>query len=113
MAEDISKLPKWARYEIERLRSDLATAQKKIAEMTPGSGADTDVFILSGIDLIPLPRRTQIRFMLRDGAVDCGMNSNHPDQVHVYVNTRNFNEAVIRPRAANALTLGFAEEPKR
>lgn len=112
MAKDISKLPQWARFEIERLRADLALAQRKVAEMTPGTDQETDVFIISGVDLIPLPRRTQVRFVLKDGAVDCGMNSNHPDQVHVYVNTRTFAEAVIRPRAANSLTLGFAQEPK-
>lgn len=113
MTEDLAKLPKWARFEIERLRADLGAAQRKIAEMTPGGEAGTNVFIISGVDLVPLPRRAQIRFELADGAVDCGFNSNHPEQVHIYVNTRTFKEAVIRPRASNCLTLGFADEPKR
>lgn len=64
---DITKLPKWAQRDIQRLESDLRHTKQELREMQAHDGAPTEVFIWKGTDMVPLPRRTQIRFLVRAG----------------------------------------------
>jgi hypothetical protein len=59
---DRTKLPKWAQQEFERLEANIKSLEKERREMMGESNKPTNVYIWDGMDLIKLPRRTQIRF---------------------------------------------------
>jgi hypothetical protein len=109
VTEDLTKLPKWAQQRFRFMESNLDAAERKIAEMIP-TGDETNVFIISGMDLIPLPKRTQIRFVTPSGHIDVGMRSDLPDGVCVYGNERDYNKRIaIRPQASNCFHVCFKE----
>jgi hypothetical protein len=72
MSNDITKLPKWAQQEIERLENSVEYHKGRLAESIPqGEGAsDTIVYMGYGEEHVGLPNGTPIRFQTGDGVVE-------------------------------------------
>ena len=105
---DIKRLPKWAQHHIERLEADLAASRREVREMAGVSNQPTEVFIWRGMELDPLPRRTQIRFLV-DGPCK-------NDRDHIDVKVRNGRLDImgsrtyrILPRASNAIEIALED----
>lgn len=66
---DITKLPKWAQTEIERLQADLDYYREKLRQVGDG---DTEVWVRSHAigEHEPLPRGTHIIFKLPNGGTE-------------------------------------------
>lgn len=56
----IEKLPKWAQQEINRLTNENESLKNKLASFN--GEAETNTFIRSGRDKIPLPKNSRISF---------------------------------------------------
>ena len=99
---NFDRLPKWAQQDMLRMESDLQAAEKKIREMAGESNEGTEVFIWSGLDNIPLPARSQIRFR-------CEADHNYR---HFDVSIRDGNLRIygsgtftVQPQSANSVEL--------
>jgi hypothetical protein len=60
--QDITKLPRWAQSRIQVAEMRLKEAQTRIDQIN--GMADTDTFIAEYPDMRPLPKDSNIRFML-------------------------------------------------
>jgi hypothetical protein len=99
---DRTKLPKWAQQEFDRLESDLAYSEKKVREMLGESNEGTEVYLWQGVDNLPLPARSQIRFKCE---------AEH-DYRHFDVSIRDGNLRIygsgtftVQPQSANSIEL--------
>ncbi len=67
MNDKIAKLPKWAQHEIKSLQYQLKENKRyydeKIKQVESG---DTNVFISEGVEETPLPKDSQIKFIMGD-----------------------------------------------
>ncbi len=95
--EDINKLPKWAKFKIEKLEGDLSY-YKDIYKEIKGE-KKTNVFIDNGIDSpIPLPNNTKIIFSIGEDRIVVGHRYKEPlrlDAMSLY------GSLMIVPRASN------------
>jgi hypothetical protein len=104
--EQFKKLPKWASQELIRLQREVDSLKEKLDCIA--IDAETNTFIIDGIDSRPLPKNTQIKFktgnhnanrvtvyVTRDGNIDVNTDS------------RLGQKMVIMPRAANSFYITF------
>lgn len=91
---DLNKIAKWAREEIETLRQKVATRDQKIAELTAefdiNAPVTWDDFTVKGV----LPPRSNVRFNTPDGWIEVGMRNGA-------VLVRGMTRLYITPDAAN------------
>ena len=82
--EDINKLPKWARFKIQKLEDDMKHYQNKVLEIK--GDKKTNVYIDRGMEEPqPLPNDSQIIFVVnKDRSIKCGQI-----EVRVLRNERN------------------------
>lgn len=84
MAEDLTKLPKWAQSLVSNLtsRAEIAEAQLKLA--FAGKGGETDSVLRTrfGQEDINLPNGAVIRFALERGNVDVKVDADGALEVH-------------------------------
>jgi hypothetical protein len=107
---DRTKLPQWAQREFERIESNLHSAEKKMREMLGESNEGTEVFIWEGQEDIPLPARSQIRFL-------CEADDSYR---HFDVSIRDGNLRIygqgcftVQPQSANSVELIHEDHRKK
>lgn len=99
---DLNKLPKWAKYRIEKLEADLGDYKQQIAYVEGES--ETDTFIgLS--EPRPLPKGESIYFYIGN-RIDYKFLSVRVDGDHIDLNASD--SIVIQPRATNSAWVGFS-----
>lgn len=76
---DVTKLPKWAQAEIERLSNSVEYHKERLRESIPeGEGAsDTVVYMGYGEEHVGLPKGTPIRFQTDTGVVQVRAKGDH------------------------------------
>lgn len=106
--EQFEKLPKWARYEINRLERLTKNLNEKLSEFNGES--KTNTYLVDGLEKTPLTNNAQIEFTT---------GQNNMNRVSVYVrqdgkidlnaDSHLGHDLVIMPRAANSFYLTFIE----
>ncbi len=82
MTHDVTKLPKWAQSEINRLERDLEAAREQNRLQVEG---ETEVFIHDYPDNHPLPPNTTISFELDGERIDVDVREHHSGQKALYL----------------------------
>jgi hypothetical protein len=102
---DLSRLPKWAQDEIERLQRDLGYAQAKLAEGLEDSDTFADPY---GAVMRSLGSGPLIRFggEGHEGTFDARW---HEGALHIHGNAGMRGEMVILPQVSNSITLAIRE----
>ena len=108
--KQFARLPKWAQVEITRLNNNLEYAERRVREV---EGKDeTNVFIDTMMDKIPLPKDSQICFKDETGAEYAVRAHRSAEQgrvgLHVSVlhcGERGFGVLGIFPHASNVVTI--------
>jgi len=90
--ERFNKLPKWAQIEIQKLTSDLASANEKINALF--YNGKTNTVIISGLDEMPLPNNSNIRFSWGKTHIDARIVD---EELRIYGQSA----IHIQPRATN------------
>lgn len=108
-AENLDKLPKWAKNKIISLQNKNYSLEKELSEFNGFS--KTNTYISVGIDKKPLPNNSNIQFKL---------DENQLNNVSVYIrkdglldintDSRCGKTMVIIPRAANAFFIDFIDK---
>jgi len=101
--EDLSKLPKWARHEIEKLRANVEWYKEKANQVQGKS--ETNVFLSNGVDdAIPLPKDSRIIFATDN-------KKRQYEQLHVQIldegiEIHGSDTLKITPHASNTIFVG-------
>lgn len=103
----LDRLPKWAQTEMRRLESDNRQLKKKNREMMGNTDSPTEVYIWEGMDMIPLPHRTQIRFQTFAGNKNAYFDVSIRDgRLRIY-GSRWY---AIHPSASNTVDIKISED---
>ena len=62
---DLSRLPRWARVEIERLRQNVASLERQVFEVANVNPGDTNTLVEEGMERHGLPEDAHIEFILK------------------------------------------------
>lgn len=89
---DMSKLPKWVQAEIKRLKADIEYYKQKAYQAS--GKEETNVFILEGTDVIPLPKDSRIMFKV-----------NSDDRIYEQIEVHIVGEETIEVRSAKCLKI--------
>jgi hypothetical protein len=91
---DLTKLPKWAQLEIERLRrdNDDYAARFKLV----GGETESNIEIGDMMDSFCVGERSRVKFKLPNGYIECHFNHDR-DAVDIYAH----HSLIIEPRASN------------
>lgn len=109
---DVTKLPRWAQWELEKLRNNLAAAQRELAAMRGEAPAASPVILNTIMQKdVLLPDHASIRFGLPDLPVRYGRDrwvevSLQNEAVRVYAS----HYLVIRPAGSNVAILSAGAE---
>lgn len=95
--EDVSKLPKWARFKLEKLEADVKFYHQRLAEL--GGDAETNTF-MGYENRQPLPKNETIFFYVGDSYVSVRVNGS-------YIELRGAENITISPRASNSVEIRF------
>lgn len=95
--EDVSKLPKWARFRLEKLEADVKVYHQKLAEL--GGDAETNTF-MGYMNRQPLPKGETIFFYVGDTHLAVRATEN-------YIDLNSYENIIIMPRASNAAQISF------
>lgn len=108
--EQLNKLPKWAKQEIERLTSANKSLESKMAQLN--GTEDTNTFICEGMDKSPLPMNASIQFFLGEkqkNKIDVYIRKDGTLDIHGDSPVKQ--ELVVMPRSANSMQLYFVDRP--
>lgn len=113
-AEQLNRLPKWARDEIMRLQSNLARANTQIEALigTAPSSIEVDPHrtrLDDGKKRTFLPKGTRVLYTIPGGEVTIYIRD---EQIELQATGHHGEEFVVRPRASNMIWAGFATEEK-
>ena len=104
--EQLSKLPKWAKDEINRLTIDNSSLKNKLEQFE--GKQETNVFISDGIDKKPLPLNASIDFCLGERNLNrVSVYITRSGQVNIQTDSRSGKEMVLVPQAANSFNIKF------
>ena len=103
---DISKLPKWAQKELEKLRRDLASCQATLRQFE--GKEESNVYIVNGCALSPLPADSTIEFHISKGKVKFHIN-HKADTLEVYCFS-NEGHMVLKPHFSNTFSIKFMKD---
>lgn len=102
MTENLDKLPKWARMEIERLRRDLEYNKEKLRLAYSKDGSRIKICGFSDPD-IPIGDRETIQFQTDRGRIDVSLRRDRDDKdFQIYVSSCNGPISII-PNASNCV----------
>jgi len=101
-AEDVSRLPRWARQRIERLTAEIEHLKAVTSAAETGQ---TNVTLLNGIEERGLPPNARIRFRLPRGrpgsdVLECSVLRGDPDTVEIRSND---GRLVVLPSVSNVI----------
>jgi len=110
-SEDVSKLPKWAQWKIQRLESDLKDCQSQLkafsGETETAICIDPDAFTMrQGGYPKYLPERCDVEYTLSRGEISISLRD---DVLHIHGNYHN-SEMVIKPEVSNVFTVKLIPE---
>jgi hypothetical protein len=107
MAEDITKLPKWARRRIEYAERELAHLQAEMRGQFPGTDTFRSPYMFKNdldSDGIPLPKGETVRFKFGeswDSYIDCMIRDDDPTGPTLEV--RGGYGLAVEPRSSNSI----------
>ena len=103
--QQFEKLPKWAQYEINRLKNYTQSIEQQIRQEQ--GQEDTNTFVVAILDKLPMAKNAQIQFHTPDnnGYVEVRVNSKGVIDIHG--DSRMGKTMVIMPRASNSFYIDF------
>lgn len=106
--EQLSKLPKWAQVEINRLIKDLEVCKADLRRMD--GEVSTNTFIEDGLDKHPLPANTSIIFGLKNNKnqARCYIPK-HEDCVYISTDSRIGDTMQLQLVASNTFKIVFKD----
>jgi hypothetical protein len=107
--KNLDKLPKWAQTEVLRLENEVEFLQRKLDQVT--GVADTNTFLLDGLNKKPLPMNSQVEFRVGDKLQNkVSVYIRRDGFIDVNGDARDGSTFVILPRAANSFYLAFVPD---
>lgn len=102
-SKQYDRLPKYAQRRIEKLEADAAYWKEKARQVDEG---DTNVWLWQGIDDIPLPRDSKVRFSMNEDRFGVkhyiDVSHNAPGLDAIYIHT-GIDRLVVVPVSSNTL----------
>lgn len=106
--EQLEKLPKWAQNEIKSLEMYKKSLEQRIMQF--GGEAETNTYIIEGLNKMPIQNNAQVEFQTGDRKVNrVSVYVRKDGNIDINSDSRLGHTMVIMPRAANSFYITFIE----